>query len=196
MTEERLIEVVNGLLFLAAVLIIEGLIFIRPHRQEYQLPVFEPVLKFEHERKTQPPPIIKQPDILDRLMVEQDNIKIEVVKHTDIETEYLGEYFITAYCPEECGWSWSTSSGATCHYSDDPLEPTTCAIDRNYHGYGEYLMIDDKIYVTEDTGPGVKGRWVDCFVETMDEVRAWNTRWTSVYSVEFVEWEEIVITYE
>ena len=99
-----------------------------------------------------------------------------------IETEYIGEYFITAYCPEECEWSWSTSSGATCHYSDDPMEPTTCAIDRNYHGYGELLMIDGKLYITEDTGPGVRGRWIDCFVETMDEVRYFDTRWTSVYA--------------
>jgi 3D (Asp-Asp-Asp) domain-containing protein len=56
-------------------------------------------------------------------------------------------------------------------------------------------MIDGKIYVTEDTGPGVKGRWVDCFVETMSEVNSWDTGWKSVYSVTFVEWEEMVVTY-
>lgn len=104
------------------------------------------------------------------------------VEYEYLVTEYIGEYFITAYCPEECGWSWSTSSGATCHYSDDPMEPTTCAIDRNYHGYGELLMIDGKLYITEDTGPGVKGHWIDCFVETMDEVVYFDTRWTSVYA--------------
>lgn len=109
--------------------------------------------------------------------------------YTMIETEYIGEYFVTAYCPEECGWSWSTSSGATCHYSDDPMVPTTCAIDRNYHGYGELLMIDGKLYITEDTGPGVKGRWIDCFVETMDEVHVWDTGWKSVYSVTIIEHE-------
>lgn len=109
--------------------------------------------------------------------------------YTVINTEYIGEYFVTAYCPEECGWSWSTSSGATCHYSDDPMVSTTCAIDRNYHGYGELLMIDDKLYITEDTGPGVKGHWVDCFVETMDEVNYWDTGWKSVYSVTIEERE-------
>jgi 3D (Asp-Asp-Asp) domain-containing protein len=103
------------------------------------------------------------------------------------KTEYLGKYFVTAYCPEECGWSWSTSSGATCHYSENPYEPTTCAIDRSVHGYNELLMIEGKIYITEDTGPGVRGHWVDCFVETMDEVKSWNTGYKSVYSVRFIQ---------
>ena len=69
------------------------------------------------------------------------------------------------------------------------MVPTTCAIDRSYHGYGEILMIDGKLYVTEDTGPGVKGHWVDCFVETMDEVRSWPTGWKSVYAVTMVEYD-------
>ena len=139
--------------------------------------------------------LLEDMTVMDFLKQHSQHVSIEIIKHVDIEAEYIGEYFVTAYCPEECGGSWSTSSGVTCHYSDDPLEPTTCAIDRNYHGYGEYLMIDGKIYVTEDTGPGVKGRWVDCFVETMDEVNSWDTGWKSVYSVTFVEWEEMVVTY-
>lgn len=114
-----------------------------------------------------------------------------------IEYEYLGMYFVTAYCPEECGWNgsnfpkgWTTASDTICHYSDDWKTPTTCAIDRNYFGFGEYLMIghpdskDKKIYVTEDTG-AFRGRWIDCFVETMYEVDTWATGYYPVYSVEF-----------
>ncbi len=108
-----------------------------------------------------------------------------------IETEYVGRYFITAYCPEECGWSWTTSTGTTCHWSSDWSEPTTCAIDTSVRKYGEYIMVgypsssNKKIYHCEDCGPGVRGNWVDCFVETMDEVRAWNTRYDNVYLVRF-----------
>lgn len=108
-----------------------------------------------------------------------------------IETEYIGRYFITAYCPEECGWSWTTSTGTTCHWSSDWREPTTCAIDPKVRKYGEYIMVGDpdssnkKIYHCEDCGPGVQGQWVDCFVETMDEVRSWNTRYDNVYLVRF-----------
>lgn len=114
-----------------------------------------------------------------------------------IEYEYLGMYFVTAYCPEECGYNgsnfpkgWTTASDTICHYSDDWKTPTTCAIDRNYFGFGEYLMIghpdskDKKIYVTEDTG-AFRGRWIDCFVETMYEVDTWATGYYPVYSVEF-----------
>lgn len=120
------------------------------------------------------------------------------MSYSYIETEYVGRYFITAYCPEECGYNgnnypagWRTSTDTICHYSDDWMEPTTCAIDTSVRKYGEYIMVGDpdssrkKIYHCEDCGPGVKGQWVDCFVETMDEVRSWNTRYDNVYLVKF-----------
>lgn len=115
-----------------------------------------------------------------------------------IETEYVGRYFITAYCPEECGYNgsnypvgWKTSTDTICYYSSTWYEPTTCAIDPKVRKYGEYIMVgspnssNKKIYHCEDCGPGVRGNWVDCFVETMDEVRAWNTRYDNVYLVRF-----------
>lgn len=108
-----------------------------------------------------------------------------------IEYEYLGMYFITAYCPEECGGSWATSTGVICHYSERWSEPTTCAIDPKVRKYGEYLLVghpdsaDKKIYHAEDCGPGVQGQWIDCFVETMDEVRAWPTGYKPVYLVKY-----------
>lgn len=115
-----------------------------------------------------------------------------------VETEYIGRYFITAYSPEECGYNgsnyqigWKTSTDTICHYSDDWREPTTCAIDPKVRKYGEYIMVGDpgssskKIYRCEDCGPGVKGQWVDCFVETYSEVQSWNTRYDNVYLVKF-----------
>lgn len=120
------------------------------------------------------------------------------MSYSYIETEYLGRYFITAYCPEECGYNgnnyptgWKTSTDTICHYSSDWKEPTTCAIDPKVRNYGEYLMIgspdsrNKKIYHCEDCGPGVKGQWVDCFVETYSEVQTWNTRYDNVYLVKF-----------
>ena len=123
---------------------------------------------------------------------EMESIKWSMpMSYEYIETEYLGRYFITAYCPEECGGSWTTSTGVTCHYSDDWSTPTTCAIDTSVRHYGEYIMVgspdssNKKIYHCEDCGPGVRGNWVDCFVETMDEVKSWNTRYDNVYLVKF-----------
>lgn len=118
-----------------------------------------------------------------------------------IEYEYLGYYFITSYCPSECGYNgsnyptgWTTSTGTICHYSDVWSEPTTCAIDPSVRKYGDYLCIGDpyssdvnakKIYHAEDCGPGVKGKWIDCFVETFAEVQAWPTGYKPVYLVTF-----------
>ena len=122
------------------------------------------------------------------------------IYYDSIEYEYIGSYFITAYCPHECGYveysdgtdnfprGWTTASGTICHYSDSNFEPTTCAIDRRYFGFEEYIAVDFdgelKTYVTEDTG-AFSGRWIDCFVETMYEVETWQTGWKDCYSVEF-----------
>ena len=118
-----------------------------------------------------------------------------------MEFEYIGTYFITAYSPEECGYNgnnypagWVTASDTICHQSDDWTTPNTCAIDRSYHKYGEYLLVGDpndpdnrQIVVTEDCGPGVRGHWIDMFVDSYDQVVDWNTRYDSVYRVKYVE---------
>ena len=117
-----------------------------------------------------------------------------------IEYEYIGYYFVTAYAPEECGFDgsnfpkgWTTASDTICHYSDDWKTPTTCAIDRNYHGFGEYLLIGDpyskntadkKIYVTEDTG-AFRGKWIDVFRPNYADMAAFPTGYFPVYSVTF-----------
>ena len=124
----------------------------------------------------------------------------EIVYYT-MEFEYIGRYFITAYSPEECGYNgnnypsgWVTSSDTICHQSDDWETPNTCAIDRNYHKYGEILLVGDpydpdnrQIVVTEDCGPGVKGHWIDMFVDSYDQVVNFNTRYDDVYRVKYVK---------
>lgn len=96
--------------------------------------------------------------------------------------------FITAYCAEECGWSYSTSSGETCHRSseDNRYEPTTCAIDLRYFRYGTmfYVPSEDRVYIAEDTGPGVQGLWIDTYQDDMSDVYGYNTRYETVYTCE------------
>ena len=194
MNEEKLIKTVNWLLFLASAFLFYGLTYYvtdehSERRKQPQAEKVEVIKVLEPKVETKPNP--KPFDFTQQIP------EVVVYTYTTIETEFLGYYFVTAYCPEECGGSWQTSSGATCHYSDDWTEPTTCAIDRSVHGYNELLMVgepddpDRKIYITEDTGPGVQGYWIDCFVETMDEVRAWPTGWMPVYAVHFEEHQVI-----
>ena len=193
MTEDQIIKTVNALLLAAFMLLAQAIITLPAALDDHKTKTKEHAEKFEVYLQTVEEKPARRPNAAIIGEAKLRNIWAALpITYTTIEFEYLGRYFITAYCPEECGWSWQTSSGATCHYSDDWATPTTCAIDRRYHGYNEILMVgepDDpgrKIYQTEDTGPGVQGFWVDCFVETMEEVNSWPTRWDSVYRVEYV----------
>lgn len=183
---DRTTKVIDTLLISAIVLYSEGMLYELSFYEKDKETIQQvteteyieiPVIETKHE------PV--ELEAVDEFYDLRDTYLSLDVHYQTMSTKYLGKYFITAYCPEECGGSWKTSSGATCHYSDEWNEPTTCAIDRNFHGFGEFLLVNGKLYITEDTGPGVRGAWIDCFVETMDEVRAWDTGYKSVYSVSF-----------
>jgi 3D (Asp-Asp-Asp) domain-containing protein len=138
----------------------------------------------------------------------QEQYRVVEITYKEMRLTYLGTYFITAYCPAECGGSWSTASGETCHradYEDRLVEPTTCAIDRRFHSFGDTFYIEefDRTFVAEDTGPGVQGHWLDLFYEDYDDVLSFPTGYYTVYSVEWVdvtfitgEYEEGYLLYE
>ena len=121
-----------------------------------------------------------------------------------IHKESLGYYYLTAYCPHECGYieysdgtdnfpaGWRTASGEICHRADWEnrlWEPTTCAISRSYHSFGDLFYIEefDRVFVAEDTGPGVQGKHLDLFYETYEEMSAFPTGYYEVYSVWYEE---------
>jgi 3D (Asp-Asp-Asp) domain-containing protein len=121
-----------------------------------------------------------------------------------IHKESLGYYYITAYCPHECGYieysdgtdnfpaGWRTASGEICHRADYDhrlTEPTTCAISRSHHSFGDMFYIEefDRVFVAEDTGPGVQGRHIDLFYDTYEEMSAFPTGYYEVYSVWYEE---------
>ena len=121
------------------------------------------------------------------------------ITYTDIEYEYLGTFFITAYCPAECGWNgdpdnlkgWYTASGEICHraaYEDRLFEPTTCAIDPNYASFGDLFYIEefDRVFIAEDTGSAVKKYHLDLFYEDYEDVISFPTGYYTVYSVNYV----------
>lgn len=149
-----------------------------------------------------PTPKLLSIDDIDKVVNRKKGMETRYVYYTT-EYEYIGRYFITAYSPEECGYNgsnypagWVTSSDTICHQSDDWKTPNTCAIDRDYHKYGEILLIGDpnnpdnrRTVITEDTGPGVQGHWIDVFVDSYDQVINWNTRYDNVYRVKYIEHE-------
>lgn len=123
----------------------------------------------------------------------------EVTTYVIMHKDYIGTYFITAYCPSECGYNgenyptgWTTASGEICHRADweDRLwSPTTCAVDRSIHSFGDMFYIEefDRVFVAEDTGPGVNGRHLDLFYEEYDDVVSFPTGYYAVYSVWYEE---------
>lgn len=198
-TEAQLIRTVNTLLLVATFFLLYGLMYyvMDEHRlfSKERTDVKVAIPPEPKEPKKEPNPVI-----VAEMELRNEWQSVDIT-YTYVDYDYLGRYFVTSYCPEECGYNgnnyptgWTTSSGTICHYSSEWDVPTTCAIDHSFgHGYGELLLVGDpdspdrKMYITEDTGPGVRGAWIDCFVETMDEVRAWGTGYRNVYSVSYVE---------
>ena len=95
--------------------------------------------------------------------------------------------FLTAYCAEECGWNYETSSGEICHRSSEinRYEPSTAAIDLRYFRYGDlfYIPSEDRVYIAEDTG-AFRGMWLDLYHNDMSSVIGYNTRYEKIFMVE------------
>lgn len=131
----------------------------------------------------------------------------ETITNVEMELESLGYYYLTAYAPEECGYNgnnyptgWQTASGAICHraeYDDRLTDPTTCAIDRNLHRFGDLFYIPDfdRVFVAEDTGGAVRGKHLDLFYDYYGML-SFPTGWYEVYSVEYIYTDEEIEYYD
>ena len=130
-----------------------------------------------------------------------------LVTYRKMELTSLGKYFITSYCPSECGYNgsnfptgWMTASDTICHraeYGFRLSEPTTCAIDRKFHRFGDtfYIPEFDRTFVAEDTGSAVRGHHLDLFYEEYSDVVSFPTGYYEVYAVTWVE-ETVAVTEE
>jgi 3D (Asp-Asp-Asp) domain-containing protein len=138
-----------------------------------------------------------QADALSKMIRENTTITFTYPKFTS-----LGYYFITSYCPAECGGSWQTASGVTCHRSEDEeryTAPTTCAVDPRLHNIGEdgdlfFVPEFDRVFIAEDTGSGVKNKHLDLFYIDYSDVLSFPTGYYEVYSVEYVT-ETVILKY-
>lgn len=160
--------------------------------KDFEVPLPKPQMDFKQAQKVNRLPQFDEWFEMRSLMA---NV---VCSYQYIEYEFIGYYFCTAYCPEECGFNgsnfpkgWTTSTGTICHYSDTWSEPTTCAIDPKVRKYGDYILVGDpdskdkKIYHAEDCGPGVQGKWIDCFRDNYSDMAAFPTGYFPCYLVTF-----------
>ena len=177
---------VSIILILAIPLLYIGVPAKRP-QDKLTITRFEQNKPFQGRPKPTPTPI---PDMATDVNLET-RVKIYCFgqmefTYTTIETEYLCRGYITAYCncSKCCTYAnQATASGVYPHYSDDPEEPTTCAIDPRYYRFGDLFMIDGKIYVAEDTGSAVKGRHWDLYQEDHSSVQSFDSHYADVYRV-------------
>lgn len=124
------------------------------------------------------------------------------LSYVTMKYEYIGDYYITAYCPEECGYrvysdgsdnfpnGWITSTGTIAHREEEWWKPSTCGINTKYLNYGDVFLIDGKIYVAEDTGY-LTMPLIDLFMPSYEQMMQHGSHWTDVYSVEYVETEPV-----
>lgn len=190
MTEKQLIKTVNILLTIAFVSLFYGLLCIEPHRARVirNQPDKEIIVEIEVEKYKYPEYDLKYQYYEN--WYKPNSIVHETVTETSIEYEYLGYYFLTAYSPQETG-SWYTASGTTLHradYDNRLIEPTTCAIDRNLHRFGDlfYIPAFDRVFVAEDTGSAVKGYHLDLGYTDLESVWSFPTGYYEVYSARYV----------
>lgn len=106
----------------------------------------------------------------------------EIVKQSESEWVYLGEFKITFYCPcSKCCGAYAngiTSTGTTAQpYKTIVVDPNVISYFSNVKidGLGEYE------FVAEDTGGAIKGNRIDVFVSDHQTALDYGVMYTSVY---------------
>ena len=125
--------------------------------------------------------------------------KIPITAKEIVITENLGRYYITAYCncSRCCTYpDQATASGIYPHYSEDKYTPTTCAIDPRLHSFNSLFLIDDKLYIAEDTGSAVKNKHIDLYFDNHSLVSSYGSHYENIYAVEIVEYTEPAVKYD
>lgn len=86
-------------------------------------------------------------------------------------------YKITAYCPcEECSGNYGRQT-ATGHRA---RARHTIAVDPDIIKYGSKVEIDEVTYTAEDCGGQVRGKHIDIFFDTHDEVEKFGKKYKKV----------------
>ena len=201
MNEERLVKTVNILLLLASAFLYYGLSYYvidrtmpeeteTSQKEQFTPKDFGTAPRSEWWKTTETR--IEMSEAEERYIA-------PLITYYEMELTSLGTYYITAYCPSECGYNgynyptgWVTASDTICHrasYEYRLTEPTTCAISSSVHSFGDefYIPEFDRTFVAEDTGPGVKGKHLDLFYEDFEDVYYFPTGYYEVFAVEWVE---------
>ena len=93
--------------------------------------------------------------------------------------EYLGEFTVTAYCPFEDEYGNATARPYNGEYI--AVEGITVAVDPEVIPYGSVVIIDGHSYIAHDCGGAVKGKVIDIYFDSVEEMNAWGKQVKEVY---------------
>lgn len=93
--------------------------------------------------------------------------------------EYLGEFTVTAYCPYEDEYGNATARPYNGEYI--AVEGITVAVDPEVIPYGSVVIIDGHSYIAHDCGGAVKGKVIDIYFDSIEEMNAWGKQVKEVY---------------
>lgn len=112
---------------------------------------------YERALQIQDSEIIQLENRIDELEAQNDEFQ-EALQFVN-EWQFLGEYKITYYWPSEDQYGSMTSTGVTAQ------EGRTVAVDPSVIPYGTEILIDEHVYIAEDTGSALIGNnIIDIFV--------------------------------
>lgn len=103
------------------------------------------------------------------------------VKEIPPEADYesLGEFTVTAYCPYEDEYGNATARPYNGEYI--AVEGITVAVDPEVIPYGSVVIIDGHSYIAHDCGGAVKGKVIDIYFDSVEEMNAWGKQTKEVY---------------
>lgn len=97
----------------------------------------------------------------------------------EADFEYLGEFTVTAYCPYEDEYGNATARPYNGEYI--AVEGITVAVDPEVIPYGSVVIIDGHSYIAHDCGGAVKGKVIDIYFDSVEEMNAWGEQTKEVY---------------
>ena len=109
--------------------------------------------------------------------VESQKADIEDLQKTKSQWISLGVFKITYYC--DCRECQGEYVGTTA-IGTKPKVNRTIAVDPSIIEIGSQIMIDNKIYVAEDTGGAIRNKKIDVFVHTHQEAKENGVKYKEV----------------
>ena len=108
--------------------------------------------------------------------------KWKTKKVTVTKREYLGEFWITHYCP--CAKCCGVGGGRVTASGTTPTAGRTVGVNTNLIPYGTELQIGNtKGYVAEDTGGGIGWKHLDVFCSNHQEALAAGVGYEKVWKI-------------